>query len=283
VEIEQERLAVLEQIRKVVLKRYQNGLGNLDEMSTATSRTEIAKADVSEQQTFFLREKRKMQLLLGRYQGGIMTVPDKLPKVASPPVQIPATVLLNRPDIQAALAKVESARLLADSAEKARLPGLNLSGQLFREAASLNNIGKATGYWSVLGSLLQPVFDGGGLQAVAQAGHTEFQASLMDLQATVLQALQEVEDGFELERDYAAQVQFLKNGVKKSEQSSRYYTRRYKQGLDTIQNLLIAREQEMSVKSRLNQTITGRLSNRVDLALALGVGLTDNRVAGDIQ
>ena len=277
VEIEQERLAVLKHIQNVLIKRYKNGLGNLDEISTAAGRVEIAKADVSGQQTAFLREKRTMELLLGRYPQGELSAQGRLPQVLSPPVHRPATVLLHRPDILAALARVESARLLADSAEKARLPQLNLSGQLFRETSHLSNLGNATSYWNILGSLLQPIFDGGRLKAAAQAGQSEFLASVMDLRATVLQAVQEVENGFELERNFEAQIRALTIAVRKSDQSSRYYTQRYRQGLDTIQNLLIAREQEMAVKSRLNQMVTGRLSNRIDLALALGVGLADSR------
>lgn len=276
VAIEQERLDVLEHILNVLVKRYKNGLGNLDEISTAASRVEIAKADVSGQQTAFQREKRTMELLLGRYPQGELSARGRLPQVLSPSVHPPVAVLLHRPDILAALARVESAHLRADSAEKARLPQINLTGQLFREASHLSNLGNVTSYWSILGSLLQPIFDGGRLKAMSQAGQSEYQASVMDLRARVMQAIQEVEDGFDLERDFETQVQALTIAVREAEQSSHYYTRRYRQGLDSIQSLLIAREQEMAVKSRLNQVITGRVSNRIDLALALGVGLADN-------
>ncbi len=277
VTIQQDRLAVLEQIQKFLTKRYSRGLENPDEISAATSRVKIAQADVSAEQTVLLREKRAMEILLGRYPKGILSFSATLPEVQPPPVHTPAAVLLNRPDIQAALAKAEAARLQADSAEKARLPELNLSGQLFREAASLGNLGSATSYWNIVGSVLQPIFDGGRLQAIARAGHTEFQAALMDLRAAVLQAFKEVADGFDVEQDYRIQVQALEVAAAESEKSARYYTARYRQGLDSIQNLLIAREQEMSVKNRLNQAVTERLSNRVDLALALGIGLADNR------
>ena len=278
VAIEKERLAVLQHIWEVLVKRYKNGLGDLDEISTAASRMEIAKADVSARKNAFVREKRKMELLLGRYPGDSLVLPGKLPEVVFPTVSSPATVLLRRPDIQAALARVESAHLLADSAVKARLPGISLSGKIFREAASLKNIGNATSYWSLLGSLLQPIFDGGRLKSLAQAGESEFQASIIDLRAAVLQAINEVENGFSQELDYEVQVKALEVAAKESERSSKYYTERYRQGLDTIQNLLLAKEQEMAVKNRLNQVITERLSNRINLALALGVELAENNV-----
>ena len=285
VAIEEERLSVLESIEGILIDRYKNGIGNLDEYSTARSRKEIARADLSGQKTALLRESRRIELLLGRFPSGNIKISTDLPEILSPPVNTPATVLLNRPDIQAALELVESKSLLANAAEKAHLPELRLSGELFRETATLNKIGAATTYWSVLGSLFRPLFEGGRIKAQAQAMRTEYCASLMDLREVVLRALKEVEDGFDFDRDYEVQSQALIIAVEESRKSSIYYAERYRQGLDTIQNLLIAREQEMSIKRRLNEVLTGRLSNRIDLALALGVGLRDDpsSVTGEIR
>ena len=61
--------------------------------------------------------------------------------------------------------------------------------------------------------------------------------------------------------------------VTASARSSQYYGRRYRQGLDNLQSLLIAREQEVSLKLRRSEIGAQRLLNRIDLALALGVGL----------
>jgi outer membrane protein TolC len=96
------------------------------------------------------------------------------------------------------------------------------------------------------------------------------------LYSIVLRALKEVEDSLDLDRELAVQSAALESAVRESEISSGYFTERYRQGLDSIQNLLIAKEQEMSVKIRLSQVEFQRLSNRIDLALALGVGVTND-------
>ena len=273
--ITKERMTVLKRIETVLMERYKYGIGNLDELSTAKSRTKIAKADLSALNAALFQTTRKLEVLLGRYPRGELFSDAHLPMIISPPVTTPVTVLLNRPDIQAALARVEAAVNLSSAADKAMLPNLSLSGQIFKQAVHLNSLKSATGSWSILGSLFQPLFEGGRIISESRARRTEADAALMELHEVVLKALKEAGDAFGVERDLAVQSQALKIAAHESEKSSRYYEERYRQGLDTIQNLLMAKEQEMSVRIRLNEVVAGRLANRVDLAMALGVGLND--------
>jgi outer membrane protein TolC len=198
-----------------------------------------------------------------------------LPLIISPPVTTPAAVLLKRPDIQATLARAEAAVKLSSAADKALLPNLSLSGRIFKQSAHLNSLGSATGYWNILGSLFQPLFEGGRIISESRARHTEAEAALMELHEVVLNAVKEVEDAFGVERDLARQSQAFKLAAHESEKSSRYYEERYRQGLDTILSLLMSKEQEMSVRIRLDEVAARRLANRVDLALALGVGIEE--------
>lgn len=280
-DIEKERVAVLQRIETVLIERYKSGIGNLDELSVAKSRTEIAKADLSARNAALLRSIRKLEVLLGRYPKGDVVSGIDLPEIKSPPVPIPSTVLLNRPDIQATLARVESASNTSRTADKAILPELHISGQVFRQATDLNSLGEAASYWNLLGSLFQPLFEGGRIVSESKAMRKEAEASLMDLHEVVLQALKEVEDAFGAERDLTTQSQALEVAVTESETSSHYYEDRYLQGLDTIQSLLLAKEQEMSVRIRLNEVVAERWSNRIDLALALGVGIGSTMPSGE--
>ncbi len=90
-----------------------------------------------------------------------------------------------------------------------------------------------------------------------------------------------VEDSLDLDRELAVQSTALESAVRESKSSSDYFAERYRLGLDSIQNLLIAKEQEMLVKIRLNQVAFQRLSNRIDLALALGIGMNDQWAMGE--
>lgn len=271
--IGKQRLSVLQQIEDILIHRYRDGIGNLDEYAAAKTRTQVAKADLSAQQADLADSVRTLELLLGRYPQGQLSCGRDWPALALPESDTPATVLLNRPDIRAGLARVNAAQNQARAADKARLPGVTLSAELFRSGTRLSDIGSATTYWGLLGSVFQPLFQGGRLRDEARAGHLQADAAIQDLHAIVLQALSEVENALTLEKELAVQAKALEIAAVESENSSHYFFGRYRQGLDNIQTLLIAREQEISVKLRLNQARADRLSNRVNLAIALGTSL----------
>ena len=273
--IEQERIAILKRIEQFLIERYASGIGNWNELSAAKSRTEIANADLSELRAAWNRSIRRLEVLLGRFPRGELLVGDQLPTFAAIPIGPPAAMLLNRPDIQAGIAHTEAARRTASAAKKAILPELRISGQIFRSSAQLGSIGGATTCWEILGGIFQPLFEGGRIINEAKGRHNEAKAALLELHHVVLAALMEVEDALDLDRELALQAQALEMGQSASIKSSRYFNERYLQGLDSIQSPLIANEQEMAIRLRLNQVTAARLSNRIDLSLALGVGLGD--------
>jgi len=271
--IETQRLSVLQQIEDILIHRYRDGIGSLDEYATARTRTQVAKADLSTQQADLADSIRTLELLLGRYPQGQLFCGRDWPALALPELGTPAAVLLNRPDIRAGLARVNAAQNQARALDKARLPGVNLSAELFRSGTRLSDIGSAVTYWGLLGSVFQPLFQGGRLRDEARAGYLRADAAVQDLSAIVLQAFSEIETTLTQEKELAVQTKALGIAVLESENSSRYFVDRYRQGLDNIQTLLIAKEQEFSVKLRLNQARADRLSNRVDLAIAIGTSL----------
>lgn len=271
--IETRRVSVLQQIEDILIHRYKDGIGSLDEYAAARTRTQVAKADLSVQHADLANSARTLEVLLGRYPQGQLSWGRDWPALALPALDTPAAVLFNRPDIRAGLARVEAAQNQARAADKARLPGMTLSGELFRSGTRLSDIGSATTYWGLLGSVFQPLFERGRLGDEARAGHLQADAAIQDLHTIVLQAFSEIENALTLEKELAVQAKALEIAALESENSSRYSVARYCQGLENIQTLLIAREHEITVKLRLNQTRADRLSNRVDLAIALGKSL----------
>ena len=271
--IENERIEILQTVESLLMQRYRGGTGNLDELSTARSRTEIAKADLSVLHTALNESVRRLEILLGRYPSGKLSSGTTLPTIKRPWSGIPADVLLNRPDVQSALLKVESADFSTRAAKKERLPNIELSTQIFRETATLDRIGSTANSWSLLGSLFQPLFEGGRIRSTINARISESDAARLELHAVILRALKEVEDGLDLERQLLLQADALAVASAESKSSSAYYADRYRQGLDSLQSWLIAKEQETAVRLRLTEVQGQLLLNRVDLALALGGGI----------
>ncbi|MCG8528847.1 MAG: TolC family protein [Opitutales bacterium] len=273
VTIENERVEVLRKVELLLTERYRDGTGNLDELSSARSRREIAKADLALQQAALNESVRRLELLVGRFPEGKLVSSEGLPIVRTAVANVPVETLKNRPDVQAAFARVESAQRAARSAKKEALPSLRFSGDIFREGAQLSSLGGVANQWSLLGSLFQPLFEGGRIQSVSRARISEVEAVLLDLRSVVLQAFKEVEDVMDVEKSLRAQAEALTVAAEDSELSSRYYEDRYRKGLDSLQSMLIAKEQEMAVKLRLNDVRGRTLINRVNLALTLGTSV----------
>jgi len=271
--IEKERVKVLQHFESIIIDRFKQGMGSLDELSAVKSQAAIALADLSRQQSSLQRSVRKIEVLLGRYPECKEYAIDSLVDIRMPLVEVPAKVLLNRPDIRAALARVRSSEYLASAAEKAILPEIRLSGQVFRDAARLDNLGGSGSSWSLLGGLFQPLFEGGRIIDVSRARKNESMAALEDLHSVVLSALKETEDALCQEHELAVQLKSIKTALLESEKNSNYFEERYRQGLDTIQSMLIAKEQEMQIRIRYKVLLAERMGNRVNLALVLGLGV----------
>jgi NodT family efflux transporter outer membrane factor (OMF) lipoprotein len=272
IQVSNNRLEALLGIERLLLDRYRNGIGSLDELDTARTRTAVARADLSELCADRQIALKRLEVLMGRYPRGDLLIDAQLPRIVAPPAALPATTLLERPDIQAALATVLAAQYQWQAARKARLPSLNLSGQVFKQSASLDNLWGTTAHWHLLGSLFQPLLDGGRLRNTARAQQVEARAALLEMRGLVLKALQEVETALIYDRELARQTTALRRAATTAAKSSQLYERRYRQGLNSLQSLLIAREQAVLVKLRLNPVEAACLRNRIDLALALGVG-----------
>jgi NodT family efflux transporter outer membrane factor (OMF) lipoprotein len=276
--IEKERLNTYTQIKKMLLARYQNGIGNIDELSSASSRVSLAKAEIVEQKLLRREAIRKLEVLLGRYPTTNITTPKTLPHITIGTIAIPANVLKNRPDVQVALLQLVSSKHEVDIASKARFPQLNLSADLFKASAILGNLSTQTTQWSLLGDIFTPLYAGGRLQKALEASKESALANLYSLHHTVLEALKECEDLLAQERALTQQIGILSTALKEATNSSHFYKQRYKSGLGTLQTVLIVQEEVMTLKRRINALKTARVSNRINLSLATGMSLQSKKI-----
>lgn len=117
------------------------------------------------------------------------TLPTELP------VTVPARLLRQRPDVQAAEAMLHQASAQVGVATANMFPQLNLSGSIGSEALTAGKLfGSGTGTWSAGASLLQPLFHGGELRAKRRAALADLDNAAAQYRQTVLTAMQDVAD-----------------------------------------------------------------------------------------
>jgi outer membrane protein TolC len=131
----------------------------------------------------------------------------------------------------------------------------------------------ASPVWSLLGQLTQPLFDGGRLRAEAEIADLGAEQKYWAYRETLLNAVSEVENALSLEKSLEAQQQYIQQALDSAERSQQMYTRKYRQGLSTFLELLQIQEEAFDLESELTQLTYQRLSNRITLGLALGLGV----------
>jgi len=271
--IQKKRVRIYQSIETTIINKYLAGLGTLDDISTARTRTDMAQAGVIAASDEYTNVIRDLEVLLGRYPGTEMDFTGQIPDIEFSPQTAPADILTNRPDIQAALSRYDAANNTSIASRKDLLPGVTLSAEMFRQASDLTSLGSAGTSWGLLGNILYPLFNAGKLRNEAKAASIQADAAAMDVASAMMTAMKEAENVFARETSLKKRLAHLENASRHAETSSNYYESGYRKGISDIIALHTAREQELGLMSDIIDVKTSRIFNRVDMALTLGVAI----------
>jgi outer membrane protein TolC len=181
----------------------------------------------------------------------------------------------------AAEARMESSGLRARAARKQLLPQLTLSsraGTSGPDFSDLTDPQRLAG--NIIGGLFQPLFQGGRLIANSKRARAAAEASLYNYVQTVLGAYQEAENAIAAETLLALREDALRLAYEEAAAAEDLTERRYSSGAATIFNLLDAQTRRISSESQFIQAQQQRVSNRVQLYLAIGGDfLTEEKLA----
>jgi len=273
---ERQWLQSLEDTEAVIRERYRYGLsGNsaLADLETARADTALIRASLAAREQAQRDAWRQLAALQGKPGSLALSLPRQVPMLSNPPVQLPAAMVANRPDLQAALIKVAAADAQALVRHKQLLPGFSLSASLSQTRPRLDELLSGSTVWSLLGELTAPLFDGGRRKASADIADLAAARSYLAYQQALLNALNEVETALGQEASLAEQQRQLSAALQHADASLQHYQARYRDGVGDILDLLNARKNAFSTRIQLLQTQQARLTNRITLGLALGMGV----------
>jgi NodT family efflux transporter outer membrane factor (OMF) lipoprotein len=140
--------------------------------------------------------------VLDRFALSAIALPAKLP------VSLPARLVAQRPDVRAAEAQLHAASAAVGMAVAARLPSVNIDGAVGSATLSLGvSLASDATFWSLAGSLVQPIFDGGTLLHRQRAAEAGYDAAKALYEATVVGAFQNTADALHAIRTDAVAVE----------------------------------------------------------------------------
>lgn len=283
-ELAERDVAALESSLRVTERRYERGVASSLDVRLARSALGSGQATLAFRQRAEKEAARTLEVLLGRYPAAELAAAQSLPQLHPlAGAGAPGDILIRRPDLVAAEARMEAAGLQARAARKQLLPRLTLSSRI---GTSGPNIADAIDPERLAGNiaagLVQPLFQGGRLLADAKRARATAEASLLTYVQTALDAYKEAEDALSAESFLASQEASLKFAYEEASAAETLTERRYASGAATIFNLLDAQTRRISAESAYIEATRQRLTNRVQLYLAIGGDfVTDATVAAD--
>lgn len=272
--IEQQRLTVLENNEQSIVERYQYGLGDLEALDTARTNTASTRATIADYQEQIAQAKRALVLLVGVDKLENLPSSAVLPEVMEPLSALPEQDLARRPDLQSAYYNIQSKRYLVDVAYKDLLPSITLSASLSDLATTPSKALLTSPVWNLLGSLSAPLFQGGALRAQVDIAKLNAEQAFWEYQDTLLSAVNEVENALGQEQSLTQQQLQISNALASAKRSYSNYQSKYQQGLVDILDLLTVQQQVYDLQAQLSQINYTLLTNRIDLGLALGLGVS---------
>ena len=271
-EIEQRRLATLEQNEALVLQRYRAGLGSLNDLDSARSASASSRATLAADTQTLAQQQRALQVLVGSSQPLALQMPADYPGVITPLAEQPTQTLERRPDLRAAWLAIEAESLRTRAAYKDMLPSISLQAALQDIAENPAQALLTDPLWSLLGELSAPLYQGGALRAAADIAELTAAERWQAYRETLLGAVNEVSDALGQEQALDQQQAHITEALARQRNSLTQYQRRYRTGGATLLELLEVQQQTYDLEAQLDTLIYNRLTNRITLGLALGLG-----------
>lgn len=189
------------------------------------------------------------------------------------PVGVPSELLQRRPDIASAERAVAAANAKIGVARSAYYPNIVLSPSIAFESVAGGSLFTASSLlWSLGGSAVQNVFEGGKIAAMNRFAEAGYRATVDDYSATVLKAFQEVQDGMSSMNYLGSASNDATRASASADHVLSLATERYKDGLANYLDVLDA-QQSLLAQERLATGIHGQqLEQCVFLIKALGGG-----------
>ena len=189
------------------------------------------------------------------------------------PGGLPAELIARRPDLAAAERRLAAAdqRLLV--ARRSLYPRFALTASGGSVSTQLGDLLDGDfSVWSIVGNLFQPIFQGRTLRAGVDFADAGTEAAFESYVSAALVAYTEVESALAADSFLVREDERLRESSRQAAAARRLAEERYGSGLEEYITVLESQRRELTAEATALAVRRQRLTNRVDLYLALGGG-----------
>jgi NodT family efflux transporter outer membrane factor (OMF) lipoprotein len=284
---ERQRLVLAEALRDsqrrsldLAERQYQLGAASGLQRARAQTEFEAARGEAARSAAAVVQARLALELLAGQplpaallpsAQGEAATALPDLPG------DLPATVLLQRPDLRAAEQRLQAASYDVGAARAARFPRLTLTASAGTRSSALDGLlGSGSSFWNILPTLDLPIFDAGARVAQVEASEATRREAMSLYEGALQSAFREVGDALALRDSLAERLAAQQAQVVAAERSLSLAEQSYRLGgVSQIELLDAQRQVNVARQGRVTLRLVEQ-ANRVQLLRALGGRWTNN-------
>lgn len=191
------------------------------------------------------------------------------------PEQLPLGLLAHRPDVAAALWRVEAAAQSVKVAKTNFYPDVNLAGFAGLHSLNLKDLFLSHGAsiaYSVGPTLTLPIFEGGRLEAELKNEQSAYDGAVEVYNAALLDAVRQVADALELWRESLTHDSAQESALEAAQAQTNLAGQRYRAGLSSRDGEIDAETTLIEQRLKASALQAEHLQAAVGLMEALGVG-----------
>jgi len=273
-QIADQSIEAFERSLQFVETRYRRGLISALDVRQARRILAGAETRVPELQQQLGILQQQLSVLLGRYPEIRPARPQPADYYRRPdpvPTGLPSKLLLRRPDIRAAEARLEALTQRIGAAKAARFPAITLTGSYGWNADGKDRLFKSDSViWNFARGVVQPLMDAGRLKARQRGVEAQYRQAVSDYAGTVLNAFAEVEGALLTRKKQLERRQREVKFLEEARATQRVAQNRYLRGLVEYLDVLDAQQTRFTAEDNLALVDLNILTNRVNLHRALG-------------
>jgi len=200
------------------------------------------------------------------------------------PAGLPSKLLNRRPDVRLAALRVQSALLNIGIKRADLLPSLILTANAGYRSTDLSRLidGGST-IWSIMGGLLQPVFNRGAKKAAVKQAEIEADMAVERYRKVALNAFREVESALSIYEELTRQLAQEKQAYLRETIVYKRIHNGYLAGTRSFQEFLSSKISLLKRRIIVNQLVLRLLENRIQLYTALGGGLKEYMKISEVK
>ncbi|MBV8114132.1 MAG: efflux transporter outer membrane subunit, partial [Silvibacterium sp.] len=255
-------------------RRFKGGVATEVEVAEAQTQLENVRAQDIDVGVARAQFEHAIATLIGVTASSFSLPPMPLTLALPPiPAGVPSQLLERRPDIAGAERRTDAANAQIGIAISAYYPNVTLSGTGgFASSHAGTWIQGPSALWSLGGSAIELLFDAGRRHALTDQAREGYEAQTALYRQSVLNAFQEVEDNLAALRILNDEAATQNAAVNAAIRSLNLSTSRYKGGVTTYLEVLIAQTTQLTNQRTQADITTRQFAASVQLIKALGGG-----------